>query len=257
MNLLEQIVERKRAEVAAAKASVAVTEFESQLTDAPTPRGFAAALAREGLRTIAEVKKASPSAGLIREDFDPVRIATQYEEFGAACVSVLTDEVGFQGSLQYLKDVHAAISVPILRKDFILDEYQVVEARAAGADCVLLIAECLEQSQLKDLFDAAVALGMDVLIELYDRENLDCVLSVGPNLVGINNRDLRTFETKLEHTLDLLDQIPDDVTVVSESGIKTREDIDRLRAAGVDAVLIGETFMRADHPGQAIRDLGL
>ena len=257
MNLLEQIVARKRAEVADAKVNVPISEHESQLAYAAAPRGFATALACDGLRTIAEVKKASPSAGLIREDFDPVRIAKQYEEYGAACVSVLTDEVGFQGSLQYLKDVHASIALPILRKDFILDEYQIVEARAAEADCVLLIAECLEQARLKDLFDAAVGLGMDVLIELYDRDNLDRVLSVGPNLVGINNRDLRTFETKLEHTLDLLDQIPDDVTVVSESGIKTRADIDRLRSADVDAVLIGETFMRADHPGQAIRDLGL
>lgn len=257
MNLLEQIVERKPVEVQAAKDAVPLSELHNRIAEAPAPRGFASALAAEGLRTIAEVKKASPSAGLIREDFDPVRIATQYEQYGAACISVLTDEVGFQGSLQNLRDVHAGTSLPVLRKDFILDEYQVVEARAAGADCVLLIAECLEQVQLKDLFDAAVGFGMDVLIELYDRDNLERVLSVGPHLVGINNRDLRTFETKLEHTLDLLDQIPDDVTVVSESGIKTRADIDRLRSANVDAVLIGETFMRADHPGRAIHDLGL
>lgn len=257
MNLLEQIVERKVAEVARTKEATPLAALEAALEFAPAPRGFADALAQPGVRVIAEVKKASPSVGLIREDFDPVAIAKLYEEHGAACVSVLTDEVGFMGSLEHLKAVRSTVSIPVLRKDFVLDPYQVVEARAAGADCVLLIAECLEQPMLEALFAQASGLGMDVLIELYDRENLPRVLEVGPRLVGINNRDLRTFETRLEHTLDLLEQIPDHVTVVSESGIKTREDIDRLRAANVGAVLIGETLMRAANPGVAIRELGL
>lgn len=257
MNLLEKIVARKVAEVAAVKQATPLSELEAQLPDAPAPRGFAAALSRDGVRLIAEVKKASPSVGLIREDFDPVAIAKAYQQYGAACVSVLTDEVGFMGTLDHLRAVRAAIELPVLRKDFVLDPYQVVEARAAGADCVLLIAECLDQPTLQLLFDTATNLGMDVLIELYDKDNLQRVLDVGPRLVGINNRDLRTFETRLEHTLDLLDQIPAHVTVVSESGIKTSHDIDRLRDANVGAVLIGETLMRSDNPGTAIRELGL
>ncbi|MFK7817323.1 MAG: indole-3-glycerol-phosphate synthase, partial [Planctomycetaceae bacterium] len=183
--------------------------------------------------------------------------ATSYEDHGAACLSVLTDEPGFQGTLEHLVAVREAVSLPVLRKDFILDPYQVVEARTAGADCILLIAECLDQQALQTLFDSATSLGMDVLIELYEPENLDRVLEVGPRLVGINNRNLRTFETRLEHTLDLLDRIPDGVTLVSESGIKTKGDIDRLRQAGVGAVLIGETLMRSDIPGEAIIELGL
>ena len=215
MNLLEQIVDRKRGEIETTKAAVPLSDIEPLLDTAPLPRGFADALAEPGVRLIAEVKKASPSVGLIREDFDPVAIARSYQQHGAACVSVLTDEIGFMGSLQHLKDVRSAITLPVLRKDFILDPYQVVEARTAGADCVLLIAECLDQPTLQVLFDKATELGMDVLIELYDRDNLQRVLDVGPRLVGINNRDLRTFETRLEHTLDLLEQIPDNVTVVS------------------------------------------
>lgn len=257
MNLLEQIVERKRGEVATAKERTPLARLESQLAAAPKPRGFADALAQDGVRLIAEVKKASPSVGLIRADFDPATIAKSYEQHGAACVSVLTDELGFMGSIDHLKAVRAAIALPVLRKDFILDPYQIVEARAAGADCVLLIAECLDQPTLQSLFQSATDLGMDVLIELYEANNLPRVLEVGPRLVGINNRDLRTFETKLEHTLDLLEHIPDDVTVVSESGIKTSHDIDRLRAANVGAVLIGETLMRAETPGHAIAQLGL
>lgn len=255
MNLLDQIVQRKRQEVVAAQQATPLDQLEARLSEADEPRGFANALSRPGLQLIAEVKKASPSAGLIRADFDPVSIATEYQHHGAACVSVLTDEAGFQGTLDHLRAVRRAVPMPVLRKDFILEEYQVVEARAVGADCVLLIAECLDQPQLERLFQCATELRMDVLIELYDRTNLDRVLSVNPRLVGINNRDLRTFETRLEHTLDLLDHIPDDVTVVSESGIRTREDIERLQAAGVHAVLIGETLMRAERPGKAIDEL--
>ena len=206
MNLLEQIVERKRGEVATTKQRTPLAEIEAKLADAPQPRGFADALARGGVRLIAEVKKASPSVGLIREDFDPVAIATSYEQHGAACVSVLTDEVGFMGSLEHLKAVRSAIHLPVLRKDFILDPYQVVEARAAGADCVLLIAECLDQPTLELLFQTATSLGLDVLIELYEANNLPRVLDVGPRLVGINNRDLRTFETCLLYTSDAADE---------------------------------------------------
>jgi indole-3-glycerol phosphate synthase len=257
MNLLEKIVDRKRNEVAKQQLEVPLESLEARLDGASKPRGFADALAKPGLRLIAEVKKASPSVGLIRDDFDPVAIATSYEQNGAACLSVLTDEVGFQGTLEHLIAVREAVSIPILRKDFILDHYQVVEARAAGADCILLIAECLDQPTLKTLFESATSLGMDVLIELYEPQNLARVLEVGPRLVGINNRDLRTFETRLEHTLDLLEQIPDGVTLISESGIKTKDDIDRLRDAGVGGVLIGETLMRSEVPGDAITELGL
>lgn len=257
MNLLEKIVDRKRNEVAKQQLEVPLESLEARLDGASKPRGFADALAKPGLRLIAEVKKASPSVGLIRDDFDPVAIATSYEQNGAACLSVLTDEVGFQGTLEHLIAVREAVSIPILRKDFILDHYQVVEARAAGADCILLIAECLDQPTLKTLFESATSLGMDVLIELYEPQNLARVLEVGPRLVGINNRDLRTFETRLEHTLDLLEQIPDGVTLISESGIKTKDDIDRLRDAGVGGVLIGETLMRSEVPGNAIIELGL
>ncbi len=255
MNLLERIVERKRREVQAAQEAVPVETLQSQLSAAPEPRGFATALARNGLRLIAEVKKASPSAGLIRPDFNPVAIADAYQRHGADCVSVLTDAEGFQGSIDDLRQVRTAVSLPVLRKDFVIDRYQIVEARAAGADCVLLIAECLEQPELRRLFRAARELGMDVLVELYDAGNLPRVLELEPQLVGINNRDLRTFEVRLQHTLDLLDRIPDDVTVVSESGIRDREDIEILNAAGVGAVLIGETLMRAPDPGAAIDDL--
>jgi indole-3-glycerol phosphate synthase len=219
-------------------------------------RGFLAALLaanRPGL--IAEVKKASPSAGLIRPDFDPVTIARHYEVAGATCLSVLTDEHFFQGHLDYLRDIRQIVRIPVMRKEFIIDRYQIAEARVAGADCVLLIAECLDDVQLHDLYGYARSLGMDVLIELYDLENVPRVLATGTKLLGINNRDLRTFVTSLEHTFTVKKLVPDDVLLVSESGIGTHADILRLRSEGIGAVLVGESLMRQSDIGVAVRTL--
>jgi indole-3-glycerol phosphate synthase len=204
------------------------------------------------VRIIAEVKKASPSAGVIRPDFDPVGIAEAYERHGASCISVLTDGPYFQGSLSHLSAVRRAVSRPLLRKDFVLDRYQLLEARLAGADAALLIAEILPGDRLDRLHSDAQELGLDVLIELHDAEQLPRVLDAGATLVGINNRDLRTFRTRLEHTLDLMPRIPDGVTVVSESGIRTSDDLARLGAAGVRAVLVGESLMRSADIGAAL-----
>jgi indole-3-glycerol phosphate synthase len=251
-DILDKIVETKLREIAAAKVAVPAVELERCITHAPPARDFRSAIRRLAQITlIAEVKKASPSAGVIRSDFDPVAIARIYEDHGAAAISVLTDVEYFQGSLQYLTDVRAAVGVPVLRKDFILDRYQLLEARAAGADAVLLIAECLPGAQLEALQREAVALGLQTLVELHDAEQLPRVLDCGASVIGINNRDLRTFTTRLEHTLELLPKIPADRTVVSESGIKTRADLVRLGRAGARAVLVGESLMRADDIGAA------
>ncbi len=207
------------------------------------------------MQVIAEVKKASPSAGVMKSDFDPPAVARVYERHGAACVSVLTDGPFFPGSLADLEAVRAAVDLPILRKDFILDRLQLLAARAAGADAVLLIAEALDDEALARLLRQAAELGLQALVELYDRENLPRVLSAGARLVGVNNRDLRTFETRLERTLELAAKMPADVCLVSESGVKTRADVERLRAAGVRAVLVGETLMRAADVGAKLREL--
>lgn len=255
-SVLDKIVASKRREIAAAKERVPAAELERLAAAAPPARDFRAALEAEpGMAIIAEVKKASPSAGVIRADFDPVAIARIYDRHGAACLSVLTDAPFFQGKLEYLSAVRAAVARPVLRKDFILDRYQLMEARAAGADAVLLIAEILDEELLPALLRQCHELGMAALVELYDRENLPRVLASGARLVGVNNRDLRTFETRLEHTLDLADGLPRDVCLVSESGIRTRGDIERLGAAGVRAVLIGETLMRSPEIGTKLDEL--
>jgi len=251
--ILDRIVATKREEVARAKAAVSESVLHQRLADAPPPRGFFAALSGgPPVRLIAEVKKASPSAGVIREDFDPVAIARTYQRHGASCLSVLTDEPYFQGSLEYLRAIRAAVDLPVLRKDFIVDPYQVVEARVAGADAVLLIAECLPGELLAELHDAIVELGMTPLVELYEPENLPRVLATGARLVGINNRDLRTFQTDLAHTIRLRPQISGDRIVVGESGIRTRADVERLQAAGVAAILVGESLMRQPDIGAAV-----
>jgi len=256
MTVLDEIVAAKRREVETRRATVPAAELDRRLAHAPPVRDFRAALDRPGeVRVLAEVKKASPSAGVLRADFDPVAIARSYADAGAAAISVLTDEPYFQGRLEYLTAVRAAVAPPVLRKDFILDRYQLLEARAAGADAVLLIAEVLDDDALGRLQREAAGLGMQCLVELYDRDNLPRVLGSGARLVGINNRDLRTFVTRLEHTLDLASQVPADVCLVSESGIRTAEDVRRLRAAGVRAVLVGETLMRAPDPGLKLREL--
>ncbi len=254
--VLDKIVATKREEIAAAKRARPESLLRDQAAAAPPVRNFFAALAAGGpIRLIAEVKKASPSRGVIREQFDPVDIATTYQRHGASCISVLTDEQYFQGSLDYLRRVRSAVELPVLRKDFILDSYQLFEARAAGADAVLLIAECLDDCNLRKLHNEAVALGMSPLVELYEPENLQRVFDAGATLIGINNRDLRTFETDLDHTLRLRDRIPDQCVLVSESGIRTRADVELLQSAGVDAILVGETLMASPDIGAAVDQL--
>lgn len=251
--ILDRIVATKRSEIAAAKAARSERELRAALETAPPPRGFFAALAAPGsIRLIAEVKKASPSRGVIRADFDPVAIAKIYEAHGAACLSVLTDEPFFQGHLDYLRRVRANVAIPVLRKDFILDEYQLLEARAAGADAALLIAECLDDCELRKLHRAAIDMGLAPLVELYDPDNLPRVLEAGATLIGVNNRDLRTFEIDLEHTLRLRERIPEECVLVSESGIHDRADVERLERAGVDAMLVGESLMASPDIGAAV-----
>ena len=256
MTILEEILVETRKTIEIDRAAVSEAELMAAIADLPPGRDFYGALAAgDSVQLIAEVKKASPSAGLIREDFDPVNIADCYATAGAACVSVLTDAPFFQGSLEYLKQIRSAVDLPLLRKDFIVDRYQLLQARASGADCVLLIAECLSPTLLKELHDQAGELGLQTLIELYDPENLDAVLATESRMVGINNRNLKTFVTSLDHTIDLCPQIPKDRLVVGESGIRNHDDLQRLGQAGVKAVLVGESLMRQDDIALATRQL--
>lgn len=254
INVLDEIVAHKRLEVAAAKQLCPQSELESRLADAPPVRDFRAALrsAAPRLGLIAEIKKASPSAGLIRANFDPVEIARIYEQHGANCLSVLTDEKYFQGHLDFLVAVRGAVSLPVLRKDFIIDLYQVLEARVAGADCILLIAECLNDCQMRDLYFYASDLGLETLIEIHEEENLARVLKLEPELLGINNRDLKAMVTDLDHTIRLSPRIPADCLLVSESGIKTAADVAQLQQAGVAAMLVGESLMKQPDIGAAV-----
>jgi len=255
-NILDEIVARKREEIVCVRARLPEQELERLLGDAPAVRDFGAALtAPPGIQVIAEVKKASPSAGVLRADFDPVAIAKVYAAHGAACLSVLTDGPFFQGDLAHMSAIRQTVSAPVLRKDFILESYQLLEARAAGADAVLLIAEILDAPTLVRLVREARLLGMEALVELYQAASLPRVVDSGARWVGINNRDLRTFVTRLEHTLDLLPQLPANVCVISESGIRTRADVVRLEAAGVKAILVGETLMRAGDIGAQLDEL--
>jgi indole-3-glycerol phosphate synthase len=263
-DILSQIVADKRVEVAKAAQREPLDEIRRRAADTPEPRNFFAAVTRPGrtLRVIAEVKKASPSAGVIREDFDPVAIAGAYHENGAAAISCLTDAKYFQGSLDYIAQIKAAVPLPVLRKDFIVDLYQVYEARAAGADAILLIAECLpEESMIIDLLILATELKLTTLIEVHDVENL---LRVRPHvgfphpgysLIGINNRDLKTMTTDLNHTLRLVGMVEDPTILVSESGIKTHDDVTRLQRAGIHRILVGEHLMRQPDVGAALRRL--
>jgi indole-3-glycerol phosphate synthase len=257
LNVLERIMAVKRDEVAAAKAAVPVSEMESRARRASPPRSFVSSL--EGCiaagkpAVIAEIKRASPSKGLLRENFAPAEIAKSYEAGGAACLSVLTDRQFFQGAPEHLAAARAACALPVLRKDFVFDPYQVHEARAMDADCILLIAACLPVAQMKELEAAAGALGMAALVEVHDSAELDAALELRTPLIGVNNRDLRSFETRLETTLALLPRIPSGRIVVTESGILSREDVTYMRSHGVSAFLIGEAFMRAADPGAALR----
>lgn len=254
--ILDEIVESKHREVNLKRSRMPLEEVEAQALEAPPARDFRTALMGPGpIRLIAEVKKASPSAGVIRSDFDPIVLARTYQSHGAACISVLTDEPYFQGHLSYLARIRASVAIPLLRKDFVVDEYQVHEARMAGADAVLLIAEILTDRELVYLIGKIKNLGMSALVEFHDEENLPRVLDAGADLVGINNRDLKRFVTDLDLTLRLRYKIPAEVVLVSESGIKTHADVQKLQEAGVSAILVGETLMRAENIGQAVEEL--
>jgi indole-3-glycerol phosphate synthase len=252
-SILDRIIETKLREVNSARRATPAAELERRVANLQPTRDFASALSRKGeVRVIAEVKKASPSAGVIRPDFDPVAVARTYDRHDAAAISVLTDSVYFQGSLSDLSAVRSAVGCPVLRKDFVLDEYQLLEARAAGADAALLIAECLPGERLATLQKRAIELGLHTLVELHDAGELSRVLDSGAPVIGINNRDLRTFATRIEHTLELLPRIPPDRVVVSESGIALHSDLVRLGLAGVKAVLVGESLMRSPDIGAAL-----
>ena len=258
-DILNTILARKAEEIAERSARAPWAEVIARANDASPVRGFADAL-HERIGTgdaavIAEIKKASPSKGVIRQDFRPAEIAMSYEFGGAACLSVLTDVDFFQGADAYLQQARDACTLPVLRKDFTIDPYQVYEARALGADCILLIVAALDDSQLVELSGLAMQLEMDVLVEVHDIDELERALQVPVPLIGINNRNLRTFEVSLENTLAMKDAVPKDRLLITESGIVVADDIARMRAAGVHAFLVGETFMRADEPGEALRQL--
>ena len=255
-SILEEIVAHKRIEIETARKRVPLDELRKKCASVPPVRDFFGALSTPGrIKLIAEVKKASPSKGIIREDFEPVSIAKQYERGGADCLSVLTDERFFQGKLDYLAEIKRDVQIPILRKDFILDRYQLYEARSAGADAVLLIAECLEDCQLRSLFSEALDLSLTPLVESHSKDNLLRSLEAGATLVGVNNRDLNTFHTDLEHSLRMIELVPEECVFVSESGIHQPEDVERLASAGVDAILVGESLMSQHNVEEAVRRL--
>jgi indole-3-glycerol phosphate synthase len=258
-DILERILATKRREVEVARGVVSLSEMKAKASNAPPVRDFVSAIksriASGRAAVIAEVKKASPSKGLLRADFDPASIARSYEAGGAASLSVLTDREYFQGSSEHLAQARGACTLPVLRKDFVIEPWQVFESRAMGADCILLIAGALARQDMRGLEGAAQALGMGVLVEVHNGEELESALTLQTPLLGINNRDLRSFETRLETTLDLLARIPAGKVVVTESGIATPADVARMRGAGVHAFLVGEAFMRAPDPGRALVEL--
>ncbi len=262
-DILHTIVQRKHEEVVARRAVLSEQALLARAQAADAPRGFAAAvrarLARGEPAVIAEIKKASPSKGVLRADFHPAAIAESYAAGGAACLSVLTDRDFFQGSEAYLQEARAACNLPVIRKDFIVDPYQVIEARAIGADCILLIVAALDDAALRALHDLAIELGMDVLVEVHDRAEMQRALALCTDwthtLLGVNNRNLRTFEVSLDTTLNMLDLLPQGAALVCESGIHTHEDVRLMRQNGVNAFLVGEAFMRAEEPGAKLREL--
>lgn len=258
-DILKKIINRKIEEINERKQSCDLPEIRIRAKQADTCRGFVEAIRNKidagQAGVIAEIKKASPSKGVIREDFHPAEIAASYEKAGAACLSVLTDADFFQGSEEYLQQARDACSLPVIRKDFIIDPYQVYEARAIGADCILLIVAALNDTQLEELSSLARELNMDVLVEVHDEEELQRALKLKLPLIGINNRNLRTFEVNLDTTLDLLKQIPGDRIVVTESAINSKEDVALMRENNVNVFLVGEAFMRADDPGKALAKL--
>ncbi|HUW54172.1 MAG TPA: indole-3-glycerol phosphate synthase TrpC [Rhodanobacter sp.] len=258
-DILNRILARKAEEIAERQAKLPLAELSARIAELPDTRGFAAAIEAKiaaGLpAVIAEVKKASPSKGVIRENFDPAAIARSYEAAGAACLSVLTDNDFFQGSESFLQQARVACSLPVLRKDFIVDPYQVYEARAIGADCILLIVAALEDDMLMQLSLLAAELDLDVLCEVHDEDEMERALALPVPLIGANNRNLRNFETSLETSLALQELIEYDRVLVAESGIRTPDDVARLRAGGIQAFLVGEAFMRVEDPGSELRRL--
>ena len=258
-DILAKILETKKHEVATARQMRSESDVLREAKSRKDLRGFARAIEEKIAQgkpgVIAEVKKASPSKGIIRENFNAVDIATSYAAHGAACLSVLTDVTFFQGSYDYLRQARAACTLPVLRKDFMIDPYQIIHARALGADCILLIVAALSPQQLREFESLAKELGMDVLVEVHDRKELDIALEMETTLLGINNRNLRTFETSLQNTLDLLPFIPENKRVITESGILSPSDVDTMRAHQVQAFLVGEAFMKEPEPGIALRNL--
>lgn len=258
-DILDKILAVKREEVAAARAAQPDAAVRAEAEAQPPARDFVAAMrakiAAGQPAVIAEIKRASPSKGLLREDFCPAAIAADYERHGAACLSVLTDRQFFQGAAEYLQAARAACTLPVLRKDFLIDPYQVLEARTMGADAILLIVSALDLAQMRDMEDLATGLGMSVLVEAHDGDEVDVALQLRTSLIGINNRNLRTFDVSLETTLAQLARIPGDRLVVTESGIRERADVARMRNRGVNAFLVGEAFMRAPSPGAELARL--
>lgn len=258
-NILNKILETKVSELATARQMRSEADLLREAQSRNDIRGFIRALKAKinagKPAVIAEIKKASPSKGILRENFHPAEIAASYASHGAACLSVLTDVKYFQGGYDHLRQARAACSLPVIRKDFLIDPYQVIHARALGADCILLIAAALSPDQLLELEAVAIELGMDVLVEIHDPSELDAALAMQTRLLGINNRNLTTFETKLENTINMLDSIPDDYLLVTESGILSNDDVKLMRQHNVNAFLVGEAFMRAEEPGVALKEL--
>jgi indole-3-glycerol phosphate synthase len=258
-DVLDKIMAHKAAEVAHAKRQVSYADIIARAGDTPDCLGFVAALqaslTEDRSAVIAEVKKASPSKGVIREDFKPTQIAESYQKYGASCLSVLTDSEFFQGSAEYFSQAREACTLPMLRKDFMLDDYQIYEAKAMQADCILLIVAALEDGLMQDLAGRSLELGMDVLVEVHNAQELERGLRLDMSMIGINNRNLRDFSTSLNSTIDLLGSIPDGVVVVTESGIHTEDDVALMREHKVNSFLVGEAFMRADEPGQRMAEL--
>ena len=257
--ILDQIIENKRFEVERARARVSLPDLISSLPQADAPRAFTHALAKQVRpqkpAVIAEIKRASPSKGVIRENFDPAVLARDFEDNGATCLSILTDEKYFQGANDFLLEARAACSLPVIRKDFMIDPYQIAESKALGADCILLIVAALGQSQLQELAAFANDLAIDILVEVHDQKELDRALELNIELIGINNRNLHTFETNLQTTLDLASSIPADKLIITESGINTSADVIRMTSMGIYGFLVGEAFMRASNPGAKLKQL--
>lgn len=255
-NILDEIVENKKLEIESAKSRCSIDELLKQIQTDVIPASFLDSIkSSPGVALIAEVKKASPSKGLIRADFDPIEIAKAYSSAGASCISVLTDQKYFQGHLNFLTEIAKSVSTPLLRKDFVIDPYQIYEARVAGASAVLLIAECLDPNQLKDLHDLIVEQKMTPLVEFHDEENLGMCIDCNARLIGVNNRDLRTFDTDLNHVIRLRKEIPSDRCVVAESGIYTSNDVAKLASENIQAMLVGESLMRQEDIDLAVRQL--